>query len=191
MDGQSKRQTKLHMLQICICQPLKIRLPTFPQMFIPCSKHGLLNKIITVPNLKSKLINMTELHRVNLLHPPKNSTILYARTLHRKKLSSEKQSHKWPRQATNISNPKLEFDQKLRSLTGILARCLTFDNSLCSIKHLVLGNRVTDYSLPTKVFPFLTRMQHRHNTLHQIHDTKLWPVSWVQNNPEFAHAAYA
>ena len=66
MDGQSKRQTKLHLLQICICQPLKVRLPTFPQMFIPCSKHGLLNKIITVPNLKSKLINMTELHRVNL-----------------------------------------------------------------------------------------------------------------------------
>jgi hypothetical protein len=91
------------LLQICICQPLKVILPTFRRMFIPCSKHGLLNKIITVPNLKSKLINMTELHRVNLLHHPKNSTI----TLHRKKLSSEKQSDKWPRQATNISNLNL------------------------------------------------------------------------------------
>jgi hypothetical protein len=37
----------------CTCfRSAYARLPTFPQMFIPCSKHGPLNNIITVQNLK-------------------------------------------------------------------------------------------------------------------------------------------
>ena len=60
MDGQSKKLTKLYLLQICICQLLTIRLSTFGQVFIPCYKLGILNKIITVPTLKSKQIKMIE-----------------------------------------------------------------------------------------------------------------------------------
>ena len=69
MDGQGKKLTKLY-LQIYICQLLIIRLSTLGQVFIPCSEHGILNKIITVLNLffaiitvlklKSEQINMIE-----------------------------------------------------------------------------------------------------------------------------------
>ena len=124
VDGRSKRQTKLHLLQICICQPLIIRLPTFAQMFIPCSKHGLLSKIITVQNLKSKWINMTEMHRVSLLHPPRKR-VRFSMLEH--SIEKERVLRKTEWEMTEATKRHLWsevcpcYSSLIKSLTGILA----------------------------------------------------------------------
>jgi hypothetical protein len=59
MDGQSKKLTKLHLLQIYMSASNN-QIVHICQVFIPYYKHGILNKIIIIPNLKSKQIKMIE-----------------------------------------------------------------------------------------------------------------------------------
>jgi hypothetical protein len=125
MNGQSKRQTKLYLLQICMCQTLIIRLPTFRQMFIP---------------RKCILRNDREMHTVSL-HPSKKKSLVskLEHSIQKERVARKKQSEKRLSQATNTSD--LKFVQCSYSL--IKSSKSYWNPSTFSIRHT--SKTVTQY----------------------------------------------